>query len=433
MEGSSGFSDNRKDISIFSIYLINFFKIMKKLLPIFLLFWIVSCSEKPSQELLLGEWRGEMQVSATERLPFNFSLSTNEIDGYVLEIKNADERVKVDEITIKNDSIIIQMPVFEGYIAGTFTDTSITGEFIKESLERYVPFSANHGDERRFHVKEQAQHDVSGVWETSFDFDTDSPYVAKGIFYQSGNKLQGTFRTTTGDYRYLDGVVDGDSIKLSTFDGAHVFLFTAKVTDSTMEGKFFSGNHSVESFKASRNSAFELPDANDLTFLKEGYDAFAFSFPDPSGKLVSLNDERFKDKVVLVQIMGTWCPNCLDETKFYVDYLKNNPHPKLEIVALAFEYAKTEEKAFLGIERLKNRVGVEYPILLAQVGTSSKSKANEKLPMLNHVLSYPTTIYIDKKQGVRKIHTGFNGPATGEKHEEFKREFSVTLEELLAE
>ena len=231
----------------------------------------------------------------------------------------------------------------------------------------------------------------------------------------------------------MEGVVDGDSLKLSAFDGAHVFLFTAKVTDSTMDGTFFSGNHSVENFRAKRNTAFELPDANSLTYLKEGYGKFEFSFPDVSGRMVSLSDTKFQDKVVLVQIMGTWCPNCLDETKFYVDYLRKNPHPRLEFVALAFEYAKTEEKAFEGIERLKNNVGVEYPVLLAQVGTSSKTKANEKLPMLNHVLSYPTTIYIDKKGEVRKIHTGFNGPATGDKHLEFQKEFSETLEELLGE
>ncbi|MEO0572281.1 MAG: TlpA disulfide reductase family protein [Bacteroidota bacterium] len=406
---------------------------MRRLLLFLPLLLMISCQQKPLQELASGEWRGEMQVSKTERLPFNFSLSKDEGGGYVLEIKNADERIKVDGITLKNDSIIIKMPVYEGFIAGTFTDTSISGQFIKESLERYVPFSAQYGESSRFSITQEARYDVSGIWETNFDFDTDNPYPAKGIFYQSGNQLRGTFRTKTGDYRYLDGVVEGDSLKLSAFDGAHVFLFTAKVTDSTMEGKFFSGNHATENFKAIRNSAFELPDANSLTFLKEGFDTFKFSFPDASGKMVSLDDDAFQDKVVLVQIMGTWCPNCLDETKFYVDYLKNNPHPNLEIVGLAFEYAKTKEKAFKGIERLKNRIGVEYPVLLAQVGTSSKSKANEKLPMLNHVLSYPTTIYIDKKGAVRKIHTGFNGPATGEKHEEFKKEFSETLEEMLSE
>jgi len=406
---------------------------MGRLLLVLVVFGLCSCAEKSSDQLKLGEWRGEMQVSETERLPFNFSLSQDGNENYVLEIKNADERILVDETSIKNDSIIIRMPVFEGYIAGRFTDSSISGEFIKESLDRYVPFKAVYGDTERFKMVAPANHNVSGIWETDFDFDTDAPYPAKGIFYQSGNQLQGTFRTKTGDYRYLEGVVDGDSLKLSTFDGAHVFLFTAKVTDSTMQGQFYSGNHSVENFRAVRNAAFELPDANSLTFLKEGYDKLDFSFPDVSGKMVSLEDTRFKDKVVLVQIMGTWCPNCLDETKFYVDYLRKNPHPNLEMVALAFEYAKTKEKAIAGIQRLKNRVGVEYPVLLAQMGTSSKSKANEKLPMLNHVLSYPTTIYIDKKGDLRKIHTGFNGPATGKKHEEFKKEFSQTLEGLLKE
>ena len=398
----------------------------------FIFIGLVACKQEPKSQLVLGAWKGEMQVSETQQLPFNFSLTKNDGDRYIMTIMNADERIQVDEITIKNDSIIIQMPVFEGYIAATFTANSMTGEFIKESLNRYVPFVAEQGVKNRFELESNANHDISGIWETSFDFDN-NPYPAKGIFYQSENQVNGTFRTKTGDYRYLEGVLDGDSLKLSTFDGAHVFLFAAKVTDSTMEGKFFSGNHYVENFKANRNSAFELPDASSLTFLKEEYDRFEFSFPDSSGKQVSLNDEKFKNKVVLVQIMGTWCPNCLDETQFYVDYLKNNPNSNLEIVALAFEYAKTEEKAFTGIERLKNRVGVEYPILLAQVGTSSKSKANEKLPMLNHVLSYPTTIYIDKEGTVRKIHTGFNGPATGEKHEEFKKEFSETLEELLSE
>jgi thiol-disulfide isomerase/thioredoxin len=131
--------------------------------------------------------------------------------------------------------------------------------------------------------------------------------------------------------------------------------------------------------------------------------------------------------------MGSWCPNCLDETRFYVEFLRNNPDLDIELVALAFEYAKTEEKALAGIARLKERAQVDYPILLAQYGTSNKQKANEKLPMLNHILSYPTTIYIDKNGAVRKIHTGFNGPATGEKYEQFKKQFAETVRGLAAE
>ncbi|WP_136465649.1 peroxiredoxin family protein [Flagellimonas onchidii] len=387
--------------------------------------------KKEEVKLATGNWWGKMEVSTTEILPFTFKLVNSSSNDYQMEIYNAEEIVEVDEITIKGDSIYIKMPIFEGYIAGTFSENEIHGSFIKESLERIVPFSAMHGDRNRFETISEPNTDISGIWETHFDVGTDGEYPAMGIFMQTGNRVKGTFRTKTGDYRYLDGIVNGDSLKLSTFDGAHAFLFTAKITDSTLQGVFYSGNHSVEKFVAKRNEAFELPDADALTFLKEGYDNFNFSFPDTDGNLVSLSDDRFQRKPVLVQIMGTWCPNCLDETRFYVDYLKKHPELDIELVALAFEYAKTKEKALEGINRLKKREELTYPVLLAQYGTSSKQKANEKLPMLNHVLSYPTTIYIDRDGAVKKIHTGFNGPATGDKYEEFKKEFDDTIQELV--
>ncbi|TKD65884.1 peroxiredoxin [Flavobacterium sp. ASW18X] len=406
---------------------------LKKIVLLLLCVVFFACKETPKKPSLnTGPWRAVMEVSEGHELPFTFMLQQQD-SSYVMTISNADEKLTVDEIMVKGDSIRIQMPVFEGYINATFTENRIAGNFIKESLGRSVPFEASYGEAPRFSVQQDAKASVSGIWKAEFEYDLPSAYMAKGIFYQSDDKVTGTIRTTTGDYRYLEGVMDGDSLKLSTFDGAHVFLFLAKVEDNVLNGKFYSGKHYVANFKGSRDETYELPDANELTFLKEGYETFDFSFPDVDGQMVSLSDDQFKDKPVLVQIMGTWCPNCLDETKFYVEYLQNNPDADVEMVALAFEYARTEEKAFEGIKRLKKRVGVDYPILLAQVGTSAKDKANEKLPMLNHVLSYPTTIYIDKKGAVRKIHTGFNGPATGEKYEEFKKEFDKTIKELLNE
>lgn len=392
-----------------------------------------SCKKEEAPKLATGDWLAKIEVSESQQLPFEFTLSQNEEGGYVMQAFNAEEVVTIDEFTFNGDSINIRMPVFEGHITGTYTTDRISGEFIEESKERRVPFVATYGKQDRFTVNEDAAVNLSGIWETYFDVNTEDEYAAKGIFMQNGNRLKGTFRTKTGDYRYLDGVVTGDSMKLSAFDGSHVFLFLAEVTDSTLNGKFYSGNHSVEEFMAARNEAFELPDSNELTYLREGYDKFDFTFPNSDGEMVGLDDPMFKDKAVLVQIMGTWCPNCLDETRFYVDFVKNNPELDLQLVGLAFEYAKTEEKAFEGIQRLQEREDVPYPILLAQYGTSNKQKANEKLPMLNHILSYPTTIYIDKSGEVRKIHTGFNGPATGEKFVEFKEEFNKTIQELTSE
>lgn len=402
------------------------------ILAIFLL-TVLSCKKPQDTQLKAGVWRAELRVTDHEVLPFNFKLSHDANKGYHMEVYNAEEVIAIDDIVTTKDSVLIRMEVFEGYISGKFTDSTISGSFIKESLDRVVPFTAVFGVESRFDGETPATAEVSGIWEVEFSPGTTDKYMAKGLFRQQGNHVTGTFRTTTGDYRYLEGIMNGDSLKLSAFDGAHAFLFTAKVSDSSLAGTFYSGNHFKEPFVGVRNEGFELPDEDSLTFLKEGYDKLVFSFPDAEGKLVSLQDSKFKEKVVIVQVMGTWCPNCLDETKFFVDYLKANGNEDLQFVALAFEYARTREAAFAGIKRLKQRIGVPYPILLAQHGTSNKGKAQEKLPMLNHVLSYPTSIFIDKKGKVRKIHTGFNGPATGQAFLDFKEEFNTFVNTLLEE
>ena len=395
-----------------------------------IIFFSCETKEKTKEKHTLkeGSWRVSLHVQDDKELPFIF---TTTVDG--IEIHNAEERIPVSDITINKDSIFIKMDVYEGFLRGKFTDEhTIAGEFVKESLERYVPFTATHGTTERFKKNnKQANTNLSGNWETVFSPNTEDKYIAKGIFQQNGNHVTGTFRTTTGDYRYLEGIIEGDQLKLSTFDGAHAFLFTATVTDSTITGTFYSGNHWKEPFTAKRNETYELPDAKSLTYLKEGYNTFDFSFPDASGNTVSLSDKNMQGKVRIVQIMGTWCPNCLDESTYYADFAEKNP--EIQFVALAFEYAKTKEKAFQNIKRLQDRLHITYPILLAQYGTSSKQKAQEKLPMLNHVLSYPTTIFIDKKGNVRRIHTGFNGPATGNKYTEFKNDFESFVAALQRE
>jgi thiol-disulfide isomerase/thioredoxin len=403
---------------------------MQKIYILFLGILLISCAQKETKKeafiLKDGSWRVALTVQDAKVLPFIFTTTAKGI-----EIHNAEERISVDDITIKNDSITIKMDVYEGVLKGKFTDqNTIKGEFVKVSLDRYVPFTGTFGETKRFsNIKGNAKATITGNWETVFSPTVEADkYIAKGIFKQNGNNVTGTFRTTTGDYRYLEGILNGDQLQLSAFDGAHAFLFTAIVTDSTMVGEFQSGNHWKEPFTAKRNENYELPDAKSLTYIKEGYDEFNFSFPDITGEMISLTDKYFYGKVRIVQIMGTWCPNCLDESKYYAKFAKNNPDVKF--VALAFEYTKTKEKAFGNIKRLQERLNIPYPILLAQFGTSDKKKAQEKLPMLNHVLSYPTTIFIDKKGKVRSIHTGFNGPATGDEYIAFKKDFENFVSEL---
>ena len=403
---------------------------MRFFLALLLLLALYSCKKDEIKKLNLGTYRAVLHIQDQEEIPFLFEVKNDTL----LTIFNADEVIEVDEIFYKNDSITIQTPVFEGYIQAKIESDTLKGYFLKPSLDRIVPFSA-YKNSKRFIANTTPKQDINGNWETVFSQNSESErYVAKGIFKQEDEKVTGTFRTTTGDYRYLEGIVDGDSLKLSTFDGAHAFLFKAKVSDSIINGFFYSGNHWKESFIAKRNEDYELPEEEKLTYLKDGYDQFYFSFPDTRGRLVSSSDPEFDDKVIVIQIMGTWCPNCLDESKYLVNYLQNNPNDDLQIVGLAFEVAKTRELAYQRINRLKERINIPYPILLAQFSNeANKEMAHQKLPMLNHVISYPTTIFIDKNKKVRKIHTGFNGPATGKKYDDFKEEFEQFVTQLLNE
>ena len=271
-----------------------------------------------------------------------------------------------------------------------------------------------------------------GRWEVTFAGDDPPLNVAVGEFSQQGNHITGTFLTPTGDYRYLEGYADGNTMYLSCFDGSHLFHFDATMNpDEVLDGNYYSGKHWHDTWKAFRNENAALPNPDSLTFLKKGYDKIAFTFPDIDSSTVSLSDKKFENKVLVVQIMGTWCPNCMDETAFLAPYYKTVSDKGVEIIGLDYERIPEFERARQNLNRLRERYDVRYSLLYA--GPTDKEKREKTLPMLSAILSFPTTIIIDKKGRVRNIHTGFSGPATGTYFEKWKADFTGLIEKLLAE
>lgn len=408
---------------------------MKKIFVFIGLISVFACKKEKQEEIIVdkefksGTYRASLAIKDQKELPFVFKVDSVK----QMTIYNAEEKIQVDDISIKGDSIFIKMPVFDAKITAVINEKGdLRGNYTKGPKNVKVPFEAIYDVHFRYPTTSATHNPIGGNWEVTFSPNTEDSYKAKGVFKDGlDNKITGTFLTETGDYRFLEGVLDEERLSLSCFDGAHAFLFDGLVNnDSITSGMFYSGNHYKEPWVAVRNNSYELTDPNTLTYLKEGYDKIEFSFPDLSGKQVSLTDARFKGKAVIIQIMGSWCPNCLDESKYLSQFYKANKSDDLEIVALAFENAKTIEKVTSNLTRLKDKIGIEYPILIAQTKSASKKLAAEKLPMLNHILSYPTTIFIDKKGIVRKIHTGFNGPATGERYIQFTKEFEAFVFKL---
>src|SRR5690606_24306079 len=138
----------------------------------------------------------------------------------------------------------------------------------------------------------------------------------------------------------------------------------------------------------------DLPDAYSLTVLKRGYQHIDFSFENLEGKRVSLSDPKFKDKVVLVQFFGSWCPNCMDETAFLAPYYDRNKDRGLEVVALAYERSTDLDRARKNVQRLRDRLNVKYEMLLTGY-TNEKEDVAKSLPMLKNFVAFPTMIIID--------------------------------------
>ena len=374
--------------------------------------------------------------STEGELPFLFDVKYLTDTTFEIDIINGEERIKVDAADIKHgrnrqtgrDTLRIDFPVFGSYIKALYSERVIDGEWIIPAKGMTYKFNAHYGQNHRFTtLAKPPKADLTGKWDCNFDLANDKPYKAIGELTQNGNILRGTFRTEMGDYRYLDGEVQDDKFYLSTFDGAHAFIFEGKIReDGHLDGTFRSGRGTPEIWEARKNNTAELRDANALSVAKSA-EAINFTFPNAEGKQVALTD--YGSKVKILQIMGTWCPNCWDETRFLTQYLKENPSEKLAIIALSFE--RNPEVAATQVGIYKKKMNLPYDILVA--GTSTKKEeASKALPFISSVLAFPTMVFVDKNNKIRRIHTGFDGPATS-KYADFKKEFDEFVKKLMSE
>lgn len=195
---------------------------------------------------------------------------------------------------------------------------------------------------------------------------------------------------------------------------------------------FYSGATSAQSWVAVKNENAVLPDVASMS-LKDGEERLNFRFPDLNKKPVSINDAKFKNKVVIIQIMGSWCPNCMDETAFLSEYYDRNKHRGVEVIGLAYEYSTDFERSRKSIQKFRDRFNVKYTLLNTGVTVSDSLRTEKTLPQLTPIKSFPSTIFLDKKGRVVKLHAGFEGPGTGVHYEELKKEFAATVDKLLKE
>lgn len=365
-----------------------------------------------------GPWRGVFSLFNGTEVPFNF-----EVKGSQVFLLNGKERFAASGLTQKGDSVFIAFDQFDNELALKLSDKELTGVLRKKDHSgRTTQVKAIFGQTYRFADNgEKPAADISGKYDVIFNGRGGADEKKVGLFRQEGSKLYATFLSITGDSRYLEGVVQGNKFYLSSFIGSGAGFYS---------GSFDNAGHLTGTgFTAAKNEAAALPDPYKLTYLKEGYTSFDFSLPDADGNKVSLSDEKFKNKVVILTIGGTWCPNCIDEAGFIAPWYKKNKNRGVEVVGVQFERKADPAYVKNAMENFKKRFDISYTEVFG--GLADKKAVAASFPALNTFLSFPTILFIDKQGKVDKIYTGFTGPATGEYYTQFIKEFNEEVDKLL--
>ena len=390
------------------------------------------------QKDLATNYRAYVVRPDSNTVVFNMQVS-KEKTGTYFYIINSDEKIKVGPVSLTNDSVNFAMPVFESsFKTKRNADGSFQGIWNKGTTGEFQnwPFYAYPNQIYRF-TKNQgsAKYNISGKWDVTITRPNGTPRKALAEFEQSGDKLTGSFLTPSGDYRFLEGIVTGDSLKLSTFDGSHAYTFYAKIAGAQKitGGVYLAGYSGKETWSAVKDNSVKEPVQEQPTKLKPGESKLNFTFNDLEGKPVSINDERFKNKVVIVQLMGSWCPNCMDETKFLSDFYNKYRSKGVEMVSLAYEYSTDIERSRKSLGKFQKLFNVQYPMLITGVTSTDEQKTEKTLPQLTTIQSFPTSIFLDRKGNVREVHSVFYGPGTKQYFEEYKKIFTSIVEGLLKE
>lgn len=355
--------------------------------------------------------------------------------------------------SFQNGNLVLNVDHYLTTISAKLSDGQLNGTVVAQNRESGAQYSfraTRHVDAPASSVQAPS---IAGTWIVPLAAPSSKGEKAfRFVVEQRGADVAGAILRIDGDTGSYTGAFKDGRWELSHFDGGRpgVILVTPKAdgtleirqqisrpakaatsdygTDTTPDGRYAP---SLIGYRPDVAQARGLPQPEDFlthTTAADPNATFRFSFPDNDGHLVSQDDPRFKGKVVLAVVTGTWCPNCHDEAQYLVQLDKKYRDKGLAIVALNFEEPDQQDtlkrqKAFV------KQYGVKYTYLEA----GSPAQMWEKVPQLNHLDTWPATVFIGRDGKVKAVHSGFASPASGAFHTQLDQEFTARIEQLLAE
>ncbi|HJS48528.1 MAG TPA: TlpA disulfide reductase family protein [Gemmatimonadales bacterium] len=374
---------------------------------------------------LAGPWRGALDLAGGP-LPFQLEVAASGA-GLSGRLCNASACGAVG-VRAAGDSVTIDIPDFDARLVAAWRGDSLAGEYrnVGNRGPRTIPFRAERG---RWPPEPPGAH-LAGSWDAWFEAAPGrrSPRVIRAWRAEEGG--EGTVIGNSGDSGLFLAQARGDSLILARFDGSFVYLVTARLDGDTLRGTWHAGLRSQTPFTAVRTTG--RPHLRVPTEITRADTApFRFAFPDLEGRIVTQDDPRFRGKVLLVDVFGTWCPTCHDAAPVLVGFDRDYRARGLAIVGLAYEVTGDSAVDNRQLRRYREKFGIEFPLLRAGLNDTELTAAT--LPQLANFTAYPTTLFLDRRGRVRRVQAGFYGPATGAQHERLVAEFRAEIERLLAE
>jgi thiol-disulfide isomerase/thioredoxin len=383
---------------------------------------------------LAGRWDASITLNGVA-IPFRLDISG---DGANLKgaLFNGDQLQTTTDARFENGKIELDFDHYLTKITATLKqgqlDGQVEGRFDREKYISSVPFQAKRYSAGALSAANAPS--IDGVWEIPYD----SPKGEKAwrfIVHQSGPDVAASILRVDGDTGELTGNFQNGKFVLSHFDGSRPLLLeVSPASDGTLEiqaNGAYAQTKKLVAYRPEAARAKGLPEPANYTThttVRDPNETFAFRFPDVNGKIVSNEDPKFKGKVVLAIVTGTWCPNCHDEAQYLVQLYKKYRDQGLEIVALDFEEPEQQD-TFSRERAFVKKYGVEYTYLIA----GGPAEMWEKVPQGVNLNTWPATFFIGRDGRVKSIHAGFASPASGEFNRQLKEEFTSNIERLLAD
>ena len=381
-----------------------------------------------SRQPNLGKWQGQLAMNDRLFVPFRMEMSEQK-SKLIIEIVNGEERIPL-YLSLEKDSVIGRFPEVDAYIKFSLAESGneLRGYWLNLNKKVQTKIPLNAWLDKTITELAPGTSTIDGKWKVIFSPNSKEPEQTVGVFKQHAGMIQGTFLTETGDYRFLAGTVGVGRFSMSTFNGSWAFLVEGRIVNDSIYGKFYSGTSYQTDWVAVKDEDAMLRDPSKLTYVDKEKDFNFSAVKTLKGKMFDAK-KLTKNKVVIYQIMGTWCPNCIDELHYFKVLFQKYHGRGLEIVALSYEVGTNEKSQIKRLKAFKKRLAVPYEVVLA--GTSSKEVASAQFPMLNGIMSFPTAVVVDRTGKIVYVHTGFNGPATGEAYVKYVTEMKELIEKLL--